>query len=117
MSLALKRNCPFTLNIHPFNTTNMDPDPYKQNYRDRDLYGEWSSTVPTTIPEEPYPSASRRSPSPPKRPRNAKNLSLNVPAPNKLSSTSAPASPFRSPRLPSRRPSGLTINIQSLHRY
>lgn len=117
MSLALKRNYPFTLSIYPFDTTSMDPDPYKQNYRDRDPYAEWSPTSTTTIPEEPYPTSSQRSPSPPKRPRNAKNLSLTVPAPSKVSSTSAPVSPFRSPRLPSRRPSGLTLNIHSLHRH
>lgn len=99
----------------------MDPDPYKPHFLDRNSHREWESLSPTPeISEDTYSEQSRRSPSPPKRPRNAKNLSLNVlagPLKNNLSSTSAPPSPFRSPRLPSRRPSNLTINIQSLHRH
>ena len=98
----------------------MDPDPFSSRYLDKTTYNEWHSLSPTTIPEEVFPdTSSQRSPSPPKRPRNAKNLSLSVPAipKNTPGSTSAPASPFRSPRLPSRRPSNLTINIHSLHRH
>src|SRR5271156_5885841 len=124
MSLTLKRTCPFTLTIHSYNENHtlpaMDPDPFAPRYLDKTTYNEWQSLSPTTIPEEVFPdTSSQRSPSPPKRPRNSKNLSLSVPAipKNTPGSTSAPASPFRSPRLPSRRPSNLTINIHSLHRH
>jgi tyrosine-protein phosphatase len=97
----------------------MDPDPFASRYSQRDLnYIEWTPVSPTTTPEEAF-NKPQRSPSPPKRPRNAKNLSLNVPPGSAVASLpiSAPASPFRSPRLPTRRPSNLTINIHSLHRH
>ena len=124
MSLTLKRPCPFTLTLHQYGDAQtlltMDPDPYGPRYLSKDPFPEWTPVSPTTIPEDVYnEDASRRSPSPPKRPRNAKNLSLSVPPGAKAISLpgSAPASPFRSPRLPSRRPSNLTINIHSLHRH
>lgn len=97
----------------------MDPDPYAPNLQD--TYTEWNEISPSTILEDTYPEIkppSTRSTSPPKRPRNAKNLSLNVPtAPDNSFPTPAPLSPFRSPRLPIRRPSNLTINVHSLHRH
>src|ERR1700685_1340422 len=85
MSLTLKRTCPFTLTIHSYNENHtlpaMDPDPFASRYLDKTTYNEWQSLSPTTIPEEVFPDpSSQRSPSPPKRPRNAKNLSLSVPA-------------------------------------
>jgi len=122
MSLTLKRPCPFTFTIQYGDSQaflTMDPDPFEPRYLSKDLFPDWNPLSPT-IPEDDYPGeTSRRSPSPPKRPRNAKNLSLSVPAHTKANSLpgSAPASPFRSPRLPSRRPSNLTINIHSLHRH
>jgi tyrosine-protein phosphatase len=99
----------------------MDPDPYSTIYEEPSSYSEWTPASPRTdasSPEEPSRST-QRSPSPPKRPRNAKNLSLSVPTGPKASAaaSSAPVSPFRSPRLPGRRPSNLTINIHSLHRH
>ena len=128
MSLTLKRACPFTLTIQ----CTMDPDPYStQMYPDSTTTSAWTPISPGTILEDPFshqaailPNTTRSS-SPPKRPRNAKNLSLNVPAgaagtknsTNNSFPTSAPASPFRSPRLPTRRPSNLTINVHSLHRH
>ena len=125
MSLTLKRPCPFTLTIHQYSDSHtlltMDPDPFATRYI-KDPFPEWNPLSPTTIPEDVYSEnpSHQRSPSPPKRPRNAKNLSLSVPPGTKNTPnlpTSAPASPFRSPRLPSRRPSNLTINIHSLHRH
>jgi hypothetical protein len=127
MSLTLKRACPSTLTIHTCTDTRsrrmMDPEPYGQRRTDK-MYGEWNPTATavttTTILEEPYPDpTSHRSSSPPKRARNAKNLSLNVVTGTRSTSVSGStsSSPFRSPRLPSRRPSNLTINIHSLHRH
>ena len=128
MSLTLKRTCPFTLTINPHSNTHtlmtMDADLYKP--RCRSPFREWEVVSPKTmyptssIPEESsYTDTSRRSPSPPKRPRNTKNLSLTVPVgpKNCIPTSSAPPTPFRSPRLPTRRPSNLTINIHSLHRH
>ena len=124
MSLTLKRTCPFTSSIHSYieNYTlpTMDTDPYASRYLDKSTYDKWRSLAPATIPEEVFPDTkSQRSQSPPKRPRNAKNLSLSVPPvpKNTPGYTSAPASPFRSPRLAIKRPSNLTINIHSLHRH
>jgi tyrosine-protein phosphatase MSG5 len=118
MSLALKRTCPFTLTIYQNNdihtSVTMDPDPYAPRFLDRNVYNEWRSLSPSTDSD-----TSQRSPSPPKRPRNTKNLSLNVPSgpQNSSAAASAPASPFRSPRFSNRRPPNLTINIHSLHRH
>src|SRR5215471_17622606 len=110
MSLALKRTCPFTLTIYQNNdihtSMTMDPDPYASRFLDRNAYSEWESLSPSVkSSEDTYSDASQRSQSPPKRPRNAKNLSLNVPCgtQNSSASTSAPVSPFRSPRFPTRR--------------
>jgi tyrosine-protein phosphatase MSG5 len=82
-------------------------------------YPDWD-VVPSPMADVQYSRPAQRSPSPPKRPRNAKNLSLSVPAAKNSSiCSSAPASPFRSPRFASsnKRPSNLTINIHSLHRH
>ena len=123
MSLALKRTCPFPLTIYQNNdihtSVTMDPDPYAPRFLDRNAYNEWEPLSSIKSSEDTYGDASQRSISPPKRPRNAKNLSLNVASGPQNSSTpaSAPASPFRSPRFPNRRPSNLTINIHSLHRH
>lgn len=117
MSLAIKRICPFSAHI----SMTMDPDPYAPIYEEPSSYSEWTPVPPlanTSSPDE-ISRASKRSPSPPKRPRNAKNLSLNVPAGPRASAAaaSAPVSPFRSPRLPGRRPPNLTLSIHSLHRH
>ena len=124
MSLALKRTCPFTLTIYQNNdihtSVTMDPDPYATRFLDANGYNEWDPLSPSIkSSKDTYSDTLQRSPSPPKRPRNAKNLSLSVPSgsQNSSASTSAPASPFRSPRFPNRRPSNLTINIHSLHRH
>jgi hypothetical protein len=94
----------------------MDPDPYVPRFLDRKPFSEWESMSSiTNIPEQDaYNGTSQqRSPSPPKRPRNTKNLSLNVPpgtSKNNSVSTSAPTSPFRSPRHP-RRPGYMQSQI------
>jgi tyrosine-protein phosphatase MSG5 len=121
MSLAIKRSCPFALPIHQYNDprTLLTMDSYTPRYINRNGLPEWEPLSPITIPEEIYKDTLQRSPSPPKRARNAKNLSLNVPSGsiNNISTASAPASPFRSPRLPGKRPPNLTINVHSLHRH
>ena len=121
MSLALKRACPFTLTIHRYDETHalltMDPGLFAPRHLEQPSYQDWDVIPSSTMTEDAYSDSSQRSPSPPKRPRNTKNLSLSVPLGSKNSITSAPASPFRSPRLLNRRPSNLTINIHSLHRH
>jgi len=117
MSLAIKRTCPFSARI----SMTMDPHPYATIYEEPNSYSEWTPLSPRTNTSSPdeVSRSSQRSPSPPKRPRNAKNLSLNVPTGPKASAVaaSAPVSPFRSPRLPGRRPPNLTLSIRSLHRH
>src|SRR5947207_7184490 len=124
MPLPLKRTCPFMLTIYQNNDNHtfvtMNPDPYAPRFLDRNPCNGWTPLSPSIKSvEDTYGDTSPRSPSPPKRPRNVKNLSLSVLAgpENRRASTSVPPSPFRSPRLPDRRPSNITINIRSLHRH